>query len=66
MASALAGADAVVNLAGILYSGGGQNFEELHAVGAGYVAGRLTAGEPQCLKAARKAVRKLSEAKPFW
>ena len=38
VAAALAGADAAVNLTGILYSGGGQNFEEVHAEGAGYIA----------------------------
>jgi inorganic triphosphatase YgiF len=36
------------------------------AFAAGYVAGRMAAGEPQRLKAARKAVRELNEAKPFW
>ena len=38
VAAALAGADAAVNLTGILYSGGGQNFEEVHADGAGHIA----------------------------
>ena len=38
VAAALAGADAVVNLTGILYSGGGQNFEDVHVEGAGNIA----------------------------
>jgi NADH dehydrogenase len=38
VAAALAGADAAVNLTGILYPGGGQNFEEVHAEGAGNIA----------------------------
>jgi NADH dehydrogenase len=38
VAAALAGADAVVNLTGILYPAGGQNFEEVHAEGAGNIA----------------------------
>ena len=38
VAAAVSGADAVVNLTGILYSGGGQNFEDVHADGAGNIA----------------------------
>ena len=38
VAAALAGADAAVNLTGILYPSGGQNFEEVHADGAGNIA----------------------------
>ena len=38
IAAALAGAQAVINLTGILYSGGGQNFADVHADAAGHIA----------------------------
>jgi NADH dehydrogenase len=38
IAAALAGAQAVINLTGILYAGGGQSFADVHADAAGHIA----------------------------
>ena len=38
VASAINGADSVVNLVGLLYESGKQNFERIHASGAAHVA----------------------------
>lgn len=44
----------------------GPNGAPAQAFAAGYLAGRLNAGEAAALKASRKAVRKLLKAEPFW
>lgn len=49
VAAAVDGADAVINLVGILFQGGGRTFQGIHVDGAGHVATAAKAAGAECL-----------------
>ncbi len=64
--SAVAGADAVINLVGVLYERGAQTFDAVHALGAQAVAtAAAAAGVERRMTAFGKAVRTAASPAPF-